>query len=99
MKFVSTVVGCILFVLFFSFALKNTAQVDLFFPGFDVHGPLVLMLLAFFVAGVFLGILAVMPTVFRHRRESSQHRNTIQALQSAAGTASAGQPDSVAPRV
>lgn len=100
MKFVSTIVGCILFVLFFSFALKNTHQVDLhFFLNYEVRGPLVLMLLAFFVAGAFLGILAVTPTVFRHRRESSQHKNTIQALQSAAGTAaSAPQPDSIAPR-
>lgn len=98
MKFVSTIVGCILFVLFFSFALKNTVQVDLVFPGFELHGPLVLMLLAFFVAGVFFGIMAVTPTVFRHRRESSQHKNTIQALQSAAGTATT-QPDGVPPRV
>lgn len=100
MKFVSTIVGCILFVLFFSFALKNTHQVDLhFFLNYEVRGPLVLMLLAFFIAGAFLGILAVTPTVFRHRRESSQHKNTIQALQSAAGTAAgAPQPDGVNPR-
>jgi hypothetical protein len=39
------------------------------------------------------------PTVFRHRREASQHKNTVQALQSAAGTGTA-QPaaDAVAPR-
>jgi putative membrane protein len=100
MKFVSTLIGCILFVLFFSFALKNTHQVDLhFFLNYEVRGPLVLMLLAFFVAGAFLGILAVMPTVFRHRRESSQHKHTIQALRSAAGTvAGAPQPDGVAQR-
>jgi len=106
MKFVSTIVGFVLFVLFFSFALKNTHQVDLhFFLNYELRGPLVLMLLAFFVAGAFLGILAVTPTVFRHRRESSQHKDTIQALQNAAGTATATatgmtapQPDSVAPR-
>jgi uncharacterized integral membrane protein len=100
MKFVSTLIGCILFVLFFSFALKNTHQVDLhFFLNYEVRGPLVLMLLAFFVAGASFGILAVTPTVFRHRRESSQHKNTIQALQSAAGTvAGAPQPDGVTTR-
>ena len=100
MKIVSTILGCILFVLFFGFALKNTDPVDLhFFLGYELRGPLVLMLLAFFIAGAAFGILAVTPTVFRHRRESSQHRNTIQALQSAAGTAaSAPQPDSVTPR-
>ena len=100
MKIVSALLGCILLVLFFGFALKNTDQVDLhFFLGYELRGPLVLMLLAFFIAGAFLGILAVTPTVFRHRRESSQHKNTIQALQSPAGTAaSAPQPDSVTPR-
>lgn len=100
MKLVSTVAGTILFVLFFSFALKNTQEVDLhFFLNYELRGPLVLMLLAFFVAGASLGILAVTPTVFRHRRESSQHKDTIQALQNAAGTAaSVPQPDSAGPR-
>ena len=98
MKFVSTIVGVILFVLFFGFALKNTQEVDLhFFLNYELRGPLVLMLLAFFVAGAALGILALTPTVFRQRRQTSQHKDTIQALQSAAGTASAApSPDGVA---
>ena len=87
MKFVSTIVGIILFVLFFGFALKNTHQVDLrFFLNYELRGPLALMLLAFFVAGAALGILAVTPTVFRHRRETTKHKTTIQALQSVART-------------
>src|SRR5438067_12243519 len=100
MKFVTTIAGIILFVLFFGFAMNNMNEVDLvFFKDYKVEGPLVLMLLAFFIAGAFLGILAVTPTVFRHRRESSQHKDTIQALQNAAGTAaSAPQPDGVTPR-
>lgn len=97
MKLVSTIVGLLLFILFFGFALKNTQEVDLhFFLNYELRGPLVLMLLAFFVAGAALGILAVTPTVFRHRRETSKHRDTIQALQSVARTASTPpQPDSV----
>jgi uncharacterized integral membrane protein len=70
MKFVSTIAGIILFVLFFGFALKNTQEVDLhFFLNYELRGPLVLMLLAFFVAGAALGILALTPTVFRQRRQ------------------------------
>ena len=97
MKFVSTIVGVILFILFFGFALKNTQEVDLhFFLSYELRGPLVLMLLAFFVAGAALGILAVTPTVFRHRRETSKHKTTIQALQSVARTGpNQPQPDSV----
>ncbi|UVW29874.1 lipopolysaccharide assembly LapA domain-containing protein [Massilia sp. H6] len=99
MKFVSTIAGFILFILFFGFALKNTQEVDLhFFLNYELRGPLVLMLLAFFIAGAALGILALTPTVFRQRRQSSQHKNTIQALQSAAGTGTAPQqPDTVSP--
>ncbi|ATQ78592.1 hypothetical protein CR152_31795 [Massilia violaceinigra] len=97
MKFVSTIVGFILFILFFGFALKNTQEVDLhFFLNYELRGPLVLMLLGFFVAGAALGILAVTPTVFRHRRETSKHKNTIVALQTVARTnVSQPQPDSV----
>ncbi|MDB5959326.1 MAG: hypothetical protein JWP59_620 [Massilia sp.] len=96
MKFVSTLVGLILFILFFGFALKNTQEVDLhFFLNYELRGPLVLMLLAFFIAGAALGILAVTPTVFRHRRERTRHEDTIQALQNAKGASGAPQPDSV----
>ena len=97
MKFVSTIVGVILFILFFGFAMKNDHQVDLnFFLGYQLHGPLVLILLGFFVAGAALGILAVTPTVFRHRRETTKHKTTIQALQSVARTVpTAPAPDSV----
>jgi putative membrane protein len=56
MKFVSTIVGFVLFILFFGFALKNTKEVDLhFFLDYELRGPLVLMLLAFFVAGAAFG--------------------------------------------
>lgn len=94
MKLVSTIIGFILFVLFFGFALKNTQEVDLhFFLNYELRGPLVLMLLAFFVAGAFLGILAVTPTVFRHRRENTRHKTTIEALQNVARQGS----DSITP--
>ena len=96
MKFVSSLVGLIVFILFFGFALKNTQEVDLhFFLNYELRGPLVLMLLAFFIAGAALGILAVTPTVFRHRRERTRHEDTISALQSAQGATVSPQPDGV----
>ncbi|WP_426176093.1 LapA family protein [Massilia sp. TWR1-2-2] len=99
MKFVSTIVGLVLFILFFGFALKNTQEVDLhFFLNYELRGPLVLMLLAFFVAGAALGILAVTPTVFRQRRERTRAEDKIQALQSvASGGAVQPAPDGVTP--
>ena len=97
MKFVSTIVGFILFILFFGFALKNTQEVDLhFFLNYELRGPLVLMLLAFFITGAALGILAVTPTVFRHRRERTRHQDAIEALQNVARTSTTQpQPDSI----
>jgi len=97
MKFISTLIGFVFFVLFFGFALKNTQEVDLhLFLHYDLHGPLVLMLLGFFVAGAFLGVLALTPTVFRHRRENNKHKTTIHTLQNSALQASAQpQPDSI----
>jgi uncharacterized integral membrane protein len=98
MKFVSTIVGVVLFILFFGFALKNT-QIDLhFFLSVTIARPLVLMLLAFFIAGAALGILAVTPTVFRHRRDRTRAEDRIQALQNGAGGAAQPQPDSVNPQ-
>jgi uncharacterized integral membrane protein len=97
MKFVSTLIGIVLFVLFFGFALKNTQEVDLhFFLHYDLRGPLVLMLLGCFVAGAVLGVLALTPTVFRHRRESNKHKTTITTLQSSAQqVGTQPQPDGV----
>ncbi|HZX29560.1 MAG TPA: LapA family protein [Telluria sp.] len=99
MKFLTTIVGLVLFVLFFGFALKNTQEVDLhFFLNYELRGPLVLMLLAFFIAGAALGILAVTPTVFRHRRENKRHASTIAALQDSARRGSVQpQPDGAGP--
>ena len=85
MKIISTLVGIVLFVLFFGFALKNTQEVDLhLFLQYELRGPLVLLLLAFFVAGAALGVLALTPTSVRYRRESPRQKTTIAALQTSA---------------
>jgi uncharacterized integral membrane protein len=100
MKFISTLIGFVIFILFFGFALKNTQEVDLhLFLHYELRGPLVLMLLGFFVSGAALGVLALTPTVFRHRRETNQHKTTIHTLQSSAQQANRPpQPDSVTPQ-
>ena len=97
MKFVSTIVGLIVFILFFGFALKNTQEVNLhFFLDYELRGPLVLMLLGAFVAGACSCVLALMPTMLRHRRETSKHKAAIRALQATAGpSAPLPQPDRV----
>jgi uncharacterized integral membrane protein len=82
MKYVFRIVAAMLFVVFFGFALKNTQEVALrFFFNYEVNAPLVLLLLAFFVGGAVLGILAMLPTVFRHRRELARQRKAITAME------------------
>lgn len=83
MKILFRIVAVILFIVFFGFALKNTQEVALqFFGGYELRGPLVLLLLGFFVGGAVLGILAMMPMLFRHRRDLSRHKKTIATMQS-----------------
>ncbi|RJF99954.1 LapA family protein [Noviherbaspirillum saxi] len=82
MKILFRIVAAILFVVFFGFALKNTQEVALrFFFDYEMRGPLVMLLLAFFAGGASLGILAMLPTVFRHRRELARHRKTITTME------------------
>ena len=70
-----------LFVLLLIFASRNTAPVRLRFffdQGWDV--PLILLLLYFFVIGVFLGVLASLERIFRQRRELLALRKTLESM-------------------
>lgn len=81
MKIISRLIAVILFILFFFFALRNMQEITLHFPfGYERTDPLVLVLLVCFIGGAMFGVLAMTPTVFRHRREVSRHKQTIAAL-------------------
>jgi lipopolysaccharide assembly protein A len=82
MKILFRIVAAILFIVFFGFALKNTQEVALrFFFDYEIRGPLVLLLLSFFAAGAALGILAMIPTLFRHRRDLARQKKTIATME------------------
>ena len=82
MKIVSRILGMILFVLFFGFALKNDQIVTLqYFWGYAQSAPLVILLLVFFAIGAALGVLAMVPIVFRHRKDISNHKKTIAEIE------------------
>jgi putative membrane protein len=81
-KLLSKIAAVILFVLFFGFALENTQEVVLhFFLNYEIRGPMVLVLLGFFVLGAVLGVLAMTSVVFRHRREASKHQKAFARIQ------------------
>ncbi|MFC3107172.1 lipopolysaccharide assembly LapA domain-containing protein [Undibacterium arcticum] len=82
MKLISRLLALCLFAVFFIFALKNSQIVELHFLLIPpITSPLALVLLGFFGAGALLGVIAMSPTVFRHRRELTRHKKTINALQ------------------
>ncbi len=67
--------GCRVFIFLFllAFALKNTDPVSVrFFFGTEWQAPLILIVLAFFAGGAFLGVLSLLGTVFGLRREVSR---------------------------
>jgi uncharacterized integral membrane protein len=70
MRIVTRTVWLLLFLLLLAFAAKNTGPVALRFY-FDLvwQAPLVLLLFAFFAAGALLGVLALLGTLLRQRRE------------------------------
>lgn len=79
MKLIFRLVALLLFVVFFDFALKNTDEVVLhFFWGSQSRSPMILLLLAFFIVGVAMGVLAMMATVLGQRRELVRLRKEAQ---------------------
>ena len=96
MKIIFRIITVLLFVLFFTFALKNTQEATLeLFLDYQYRGPLVLLLLGFFAGGAVLGVLAMSPTVFRYRREAARQRKALAALEKEREASTADTPDTL----
>ena len=75
----------LVFVLVLGFALKNSHSVVFHgFLGAVWEAPLMVMLGAAFVLGVVAGLAALLPTLYRLRREASRQRRAPQAAPAAA---------------
>jgi uncharacterized integral membrane protein len=78
----------LIFFTLFAFALNNQQPANVrWFFGVEWHAPMVIVVLAVFAAGCALGVLAMVPSWWRHRRE---------ALRLAPATAPAATPAAVA---
>lgn len=65
----------LVFLLVLGFALKNSHPATFYsYLGHVWEAPLIVMLGLAFVLGALLGVLAVLPTVFRLRRELGRRR-------------------------
>ena len=81
MKLLAWLVRICLFLVFFAFALLNTSLVKLNYVLGEWQAPLALVLLAFFIAGVLLGITVILPSVFRYRRDLKKAKSALPVVQ------------------
>jgi len=74
MRLLAWLVRAFLFFALFAFASNNLADasVHLFF-GYEWRAPMVIVVLAAFAAGAVFGMLAMVPSWWRHRRVARRH--------------------------
>ena len=74
MRLVVWLFRAFIFFTLFAFALNNQqlAVVHWFF-GVEWHAPLVIVVLVAFAAGCAIGVLAMVPAWWRHRRNAQRH--------------------------
>ena len=87
MRFIVWLVRAFIFFTLFAFALNNqqTATVRWFF-GVDWHAPMVIIVLVAFAGGCAIGVLAMVPSWWRHRRIAKRHEPVVEAVQAAPPT-------------
>ncbi len=79
MRYLNWLFRIVLFLLLLGFAVKNDQPVTLsYFFGYQWTTPLVVVSLCFFALGAGIGILAMLGTVFRQRRELAAARHELQ---------------------
>ena len=70
----------LVFLLVLGFALKNSHTATFYsYLGYVWQAPLIVMLLLAFVLGTLTGLLALLPTVFRLRRELARKPQAAEA--------------------
>jgi uncharacterized integral membrane protein len=78
MRIVTWTIRVLVFLLLVGFAAKNVEPVTLrFYFDLALQAPLVLALFGFFALGALFGILALLGTVLRQRREISRLRKRV----------------------
>ena len=79
MRFVLWGFRILVFLILFLFAVKNTDPVSInFFLDSTWQAPLIIVVLVFSAGGALLGVLSLIGTVFRLRREVERLKKTVQ---------------------
>ena len=89
MTFISWVFKIIIFLVMLGFALSNTGPTTLKFfgSGLEWSAPLVVHLLVFFACGSAFGLLAVLPSWYRGKRQITRLQKEVKDLHAAKKTA------------
>jgi len=78
MKYLIWLLRAFLFLVLLGFAVKNDEPVVLrYYFGYEWHSSLVLVLLLFFAIGVAAGMLAVLSSLLRQRKELAALKNEL----------------------
>lgn len=78
MRYLVWLLRAFLFLLLLGFAVKNDQPVTLrYFFGYEAEASLVVVLLCFFAAGVLIGVLAMLASILRQRRELAALRREL----------------------
>jgi len=81
MRYLGWAVKILIFLVVLGFALQNSQPVTVhYFLGYVWEAPLVVLLLVAFVLGAFLGLLALLPPLFRLRRERTKLRRDLDGM-------------------
>ena len=75
MRFLVWAFRALIFFTLFAFALNNQSDASVkWFFGYEWRAPMVFIVLAAFVLGCVFGVLAMVPSWWRHRRVARRHR-------------------------
>ena len=78
MRYVNWLLRALLFLILLGLAMKNDQPVALrYFMGYEWQTSLVVIMLLFFVAGVAVGVVAVLGNVLRQRREIARLKREL----------------------
>lgn len=78
-RYLGLALKLLVFLLVLGFALKNSHTVTFYaYLGQVWQAPLIIMLMLAFVLGALTGVLALLPTVFRLRREAARKLRTAE---------------------
>jgi putative membrane protein len=87
MRYFNLLLRTVLFIALLGLAIKNDQPVTLrYFFGYEWQSPLVIVLLIFFAAGVFIGALAMFSNVMQQRREIARLKRDISKFSNIGGT-------------